>query len=305
MSPFAPCAPALAGHDPPELPFWRAVATAVAVLGTTMLPLLLTASQAVEIQDDLSFGDGRLGVAVGIFWAAVALASSPAGRVADAIGGGRGVRIGAALAAAGSLGIAVAAEGYAVFVALLALIGAGLALVAPGMSALVSGQLRPGRLGVVLGFQQSGPPAASLVAGLALPAVATGGGWRWTFGVAALLILGAAATVATDDCSLDRQCAGTSRPPGIPGLAVAGGLAAAAASAGITFLVPDATSVGLSSGQAGTVLAGAALATIVVRVGLGAAFWLACAALAAGGAWTFHLRRLAGRSAPPAVRTAG
>ena len=269
MSPVAPCTEAVGGPAvPSRLGPVRAATVAVAVLGSAILPVILIATLAARIADDIPLGSKKLGFAVAVFWAAAALSAPAAGRLVDRVGGGTGVHAAGAVSALGSLGIAILADGYAALVALLALCGVGSALAAPGMSALVSRQMDPGRRGTVIGFQQSGPPVATLVAAVALPLVAEPLGWRACFAIAAALAVVAAASVPGAECDLPHR-ASTGQTAGLLPLALGGGLAAAAASAAVAFLVPFALDEGLGTTGSAAVLAGASACAVAARIALG------------------------------------
>ena len=254
---------------------------AVATLAACALPLFFTAGLALDLQRDLGLSDARLGAAITCFWIVATLASFPSGRLVDRIGAARSVRLAGALVALGSLGVAVGAHSFTLFAALLAVTGLGNALIAPAMSAVVAGNLRPHRNGAVFGFQQSGPPLASVVAGLALPTAAAAFGWRWVFA------LGAAAALAATGAVRGERVEHTPRPirhetrPEAPGaassggpafvvLVVAGGLLASAAANGlIAYLVLYAAGSGLSPAAAGILLAAASVTCAATRIGLG------------------------------------
>lgn len=269
MSPLAPCTAAIADGPRPArgLSLRRAIATALAVVTAAVLPGVLVAALAVEIDEDVGLSPVRLGIAVAAFWAAAAFGSVPAGRFVDRFGGGRGVHLAGGLGALASVLIAAWAT-YPVLVAALTLAGASLALATPGMSALVSRRLAPGRRGTVLGAQQSGPPLAVLLAGLALPLVVPSLGWRVPFVAAAALVLLATAAVRTEDCRIERAGGAGHEPRMVP-LALAGGLGAGVASVAVAFLVPFATGEGIGKAGAGVLLAVASIAAIAVRMLLG------------------------------------
>jgi predicted MFS family arabinose efflux permease len=260
----------------------HAMTFAVATLAACALPLFFTAGLALDVQRDLDMSDARLGAAITTFWIVATLASFPSGRLVDRIGAVTSVHLAGMLVAVGSLGIAVAAHSFAVFAALLAVTGVGNALIGPAMSAVVTGSLRPRRRGTVFGLQQSGPPLASVAAGLSLPTLAVALGWRWVFALGA-----AAALVATGVVRGERV-----RPPAATGLdpaarelpvrgaapspifavvvALGGLLASAAANGLIAYLVVYASASGLSRAAAGILLAAASVTCAATRIRLGA-----------------------------------
>lgn len=252
----------------------------VATLATFALPLFFASAFAPEIRRDLDLADSQIGIAIAAFWVAATVSSLASGRAVDRIGPARSTWLAALFVASACLGIALLAESYGVFVTLLAVTGLGNALVAPAMSVRIKQALSPGVQGTTFGFQQSGPPLASLVAGAALPAAGGALGWR------AVFALGAAATVATAAAVRDagdadvrsdeaREATGLAGEPGpVHGreaaLMVAGGtLASALANGLLTYLVVYAVDEGMSTAAAGLVLTAASLACIATRVALG------------------------------------
>ncbi len=165
----------------------RAQVTGVALIVATVLPGFLTASLAPRIRSDFAFADATLGVTVAIFYVVSALSSTPCGRLVDRIGGVRGMRLAAGLVVACSLSVALLAQSAPGLVALLVLGGVANGMGGPAVSALLKREVHERRQGVAFGIQQSGASIGSLLAGLALPAVAIPFGWRWGFVAAAVL----------------------------------------------------------------------------------------------------------------------
>jgi MFS family permease len=257
------------------------MALGVATLATFALPVFFASAFAPEIQRDLDLADSQIGIAIAAFWVAATISSVASGRMVDRIGPARSTWLAALFVASACLGIAVLADSYAQFVVLLALTGVGNALVAPALSVRIKQALSPGVQGTTFGLQQSGPPLASMVAGVALPAAAGTLGWR------AVLALGAAATVATAATVRDvgdvdvrsdeaREATGLAGEPGpVHGreaaLMVAGGMLASALANGLlTYLVVYAVDEGMSTAAAGWVLTAASVACVATRVALGA-----------------------------------
>ncbi|HVM41173.1 MAG TPA: MFS transporter, partial [Acidimicrobiia bacterium] len=173
----------------------RSVLAAVSVSTAGSLPLFLVGALSVQIRDDLHFGETALGVAVGSYLVAAAVASAAAGRFVERVGAVRGMRVAALLAATSLAGIAVLAHSWAVLVGLLAVAGVAGAAGQPGSNLLIARAVAPARRGIAFGIKQSAIPAAMLIGGLAVPTVALTVGWRWAFAGAALLALASLATV--------------------------------------------------------------------------------------------------------------
>ena len=88
----------------------RAVLLAVAVATAGVLPGFLTGGLAVQIRGELGFGEGALGFAVAVFFAASALASVVSGRVVERLGSSLGMRLAAVASAASLLAVSVLAS---------------------------------------------------------------------------------------------------------------------------------------------------------------------------------------------------
>ena len=235
-----------------------------------LMPAFLLGANAVFVRGDLGFGPRVLGFIVGLYFGALALASLPAGALADRIGPRHlllGALGGSAVSSAG-IAFVTPSTGWLMLWMGLAGVSGGITLPAASL-ALVRGTARSG--GVAFGIQQSAVPAAALLAGLAIPFVSLTIGWRWTF----LFGVGLAPVVAWLLPSADRPAPRSERfgmqtrpPVRLPGafyaLAVASGLASAAAIATSAFFVESAVERGATSTAGGMLLAlggGLAIAT--------------------------------------------
>ena len=159
--------------------------TAAANLSPTLVSAL-----AVQIQDDLGIGEAQIGMTVSAFFFVGALTSALTGRMVERIGPAAGLRL--STAAAGAVLIVTGALGRS-WSALLILVGlAGLAnsLGQPAANLYVARGVASRRQGLALGIQKSGIPAASLLAGLAIPTVGLTIGWNWAFVLGGLLAFG-------------------------------------------------------------------------------------------------------------------
>jgi MFS family permease len=161
------------------------VVTAAANLSPTLVSAL-----AVQIQDDLGIGEAQIGMTVSAFFFVGALTSALSGRMVERIGPTAGLRLSAA--AAGAVLVVTGALGRS-WMALMILVGlAGLAnsLGQPAANLYVARGVSSRRQGLALGIQKSGIPAASLLAGLAIPTVGLTIGWSWAFVLGGLLAFG-------------------------------------------------------------------------------------------------------------------
>jgi len=250
------------------------VLTAILVVTVGVMPAFLLGGLAVQVRAEIGFGAGALGLAVALFFVTSAVASATAGRFVERVGAAVGMRLTAVGAAFSMLGVALVARSWAALVACLVLGGLCNALSHPASNLSLAREVPAGRQGLSFGIKQSAIPTATLLAGLAVPLVATTVGWRWAFvGGAALSLLVAAlvrdggGVVAAPTEEEDR---GTDVPLGaLVLLAVGIGLGSAAITPLGTFLVESSVSAGVGAGEAGLLLALGSGLNIAVRVVLG------------------------------------
>lgn len=252
-----------------------------------VLPAFLLGSQAVQIGDDLGLDDAAIGTIVACAWIGAAAFSSPLGRVAEAHGGGRTLRLAAFASAAVMLGIAVLGGSPVALAGLVAAGGVVNAATQPSANLLITRTVPPSRHGTAFAVKQSAIPVATLLGGLAVPALALTLGWRWSYAAGALLAVVAAAAVPvgqddaeppTDDPETEPEPGAVppTRATGDPGLfplVVLGcgvGFGAAAAGALTTFLTSAATDAGIAEGTAGLLLTAGSAVGIAARLAMGA-----------------------------------
>jgi MFS family permease len=176
------------------------------------------------------------------------------------------------------LGIA-ASRSVVELAAALAVGGLANGSVHPAANALLARGGPQRRLGLALGIKQSAPSAASLAAGLAVPAVALTLGWRWSFVACAmlsLLLIRPAQSISRTLTAPASRHAG--RPAGPAGATSVGGrallvLAVAACfgsmagnSLGVFLVDYGVTAAGLAPGLSGVVLALASVVAVGVRI---------------------------------------
>ena len=266
-------------HDsPPPAPGpARGILAAVAITTGAVLPVFLVGTLAVQVQASLHFGTTRLGITVAVYYLVAAASSIPFGRVVEALGGTRVMRVCPVVAAVVMIVVALDVHGWGALT--LAMVPAGMASSAaqPAANQFLSRTVATGRQGTAFGIKQAAIPLASLLAGLAVPAVALTVGWRWAFGGSAILAAAAVALVPPPPQSLRERRADLQSTPrvhqrvGAPLIVFAGAFALAlmAASTLGTFLVTSAVDAGLAKGTAGFVAALAAAAGFTVRLVVG------------------------------------
>jgi MFS family permease len=250
----------------------RALSTGVALIVAAVLPGFLMASLAPRIRLDFSFDASELGLAVALFYAASAIASSSAGRLVDRVGAVLGMRLAASLLVVACLGGAVLANSTFTLAGAAILAGVGNAIAGPGVTAMLNREMSQNRRGMAFGAMQAGAPLGAMLAGLALPSIAIPLDWRWAY-VAAALIAIAAVTLAPAGPSVrapSAQPGGRKRLGYVHALALAAVLASAAGVGFISFLVTYAIEEGIAEGPAGFLLGAVSMAAVISRIAVGA-----------------------------------
>ena len=250
-------------------------AAALSTLGA--VPAFLLGAQFVLVEEDLALDERHLGIAVGVFFAAAALASHPAGSMADRLGHRASTLVAGALSFIAALIVAVVARGTTGLLVGLGLAGVANAALQMTANASLARSIPRHRQGIAFGIKQSAVPLAILMGGLAVPAVGLAVGWRWTYGVlalcAALVMLlamrsGSSVSTTPSTMALDSDRA----PRGALVLtAVATTLANGAANSLGAFLPAWTYSLGVSAGTSGLFLALCAAVCVAARILSGAA----------------------------------
>ena len=250
-------------------------AAALSTLGA--IPAFLLGAQFVLIQEDLSLDERHLGVAVGIFFAAAAVASLPAGSVADRLGARASTLVAGGLSFTAAVVVAVAARGTAVLLMGIGVAGVANAALQMTANASLARSIPRHRQGLAFGIKQSAVPLAILLGGLAVPAVGLLVGWRWTFGALALCAVVVMALALRGGA--DRRMSVPAAPAASDGAprtalvltAVAATMANGAANSLGAFLPAWTYSLGVSTAASGLLLALCAAVCIAARVLSGAA----------------------------------
>lgn len=214
-----------------------------------------------------------------IGFTAGALAAPFGGRIADRLGPRASLYSGAFLAVIALLGIGLVADTWGVLVLFLVVTGLALAVTDPGLAILVGRAIHPQRQGLAFGIKEASIPAATLAAGLAVPAIALTVGWRWAFGIGVvplLIVVFLLPRVVRDSeppSPVVRQPTEASpRTPQRRAIilsAIAAALGTAAASGVGVFLTESAVAMGMTQGNAGFLLAAGSGAGIVARISAG------------------------------------
>ena len=252
---------------------YRPVLLAVAVATVGVLPAFLTGGLAVQIRSELDFGSAALGLAVAVFFVSASLASVVMGRVVERIGAHRAMRVSATGSAAALLGVALFAGSWAGLVACLMLGGLANAVAHPATHLSLARKVPANRQGFSIGIKQAAIPAATLLAGLAVPIIAVTFGWRWAFAGGAALALLLSFIVPAETLGGVRKIkearAGDVPTAPLVLLALGIGLGSAAATPLGAFIVESSVAAGLRVETAGLMLALGSAVGIVVRVTFG------------------------------------
>lgn len=235
---------------------WALVGTVGCVVAG-ILPAFMTGGLAVQISDELEFGEAALGLAVAAYFAAAASTSVVLGRAGEHVGPGRALRWSGWASAASLLGVAVAARSFATLVVFLVLGGVANAAAQPAANLVIAHAMPPGKQGFLFGLKQASVPMSTLLGGLAVPVVALTVGWRWAYVGSAVLTIGASMLVPNTRPLRVRGTAGAVPDAGVPVLVLLTcGLACAAVATGClaAFSVPSGVESGLSEATAGYLL---------------------------------------------------
>lgn len=251
----------------------NALGLAVASSGVAVLPAFMIGALAVQLEDDLGLTSAGIGMVTASAFVTASVVATRAGAVTERRGADRSMGVACVLAALAFVIVGLATSVAVLLVAML-VGGAANAVAQPASNTYVAEMLPERHLGLALGVKQSSVPLATFVAGISVPIVAADLGWR----AACFLVAGGAgviwAWVGLSRRSLRRADGATPRPDRSPparranlsAVAVAGGLAAAAATSAGVFLVVTGLDAGLGPGPVGAVVAAGSLVGIAVRV---------------------------------------
>lgn len=244
-------------------------ASAMTTLGT--LPVFLLSAQSVFVRRELDFDERQLGLAVSAFFAAAAVAALLGGGIVDRLGQRGGTVLAGLTVAAGGFGTAVLVESWAALLATMVVLGIANAACQVTSNLTMARGLPPGRRGLGFGIKQAAIPLAIALSGIAVPALAEGPGWRWSFlitGAGGLVLAVWGLGMAGDRGTGSAKITATDRPPLAPLMVtmIAVALASAAANSFGSFLPAWAFEVGISPTQAGVLMTAGSSLNIAIRI---------------------------------------
>ncbi|MBL6635798.1 MAG: MFS transporter [Ilumatobacteraceae bacterium] len=249
------------------------IAVAIAAAVSVALPGFLVGGLSVQIRGEFGVAEGRYGWAMSTYFLAATTGSILLGRLAQIIGPRRQLTIALIGAAGVDICIALFAKEFSTLIAFLAVAGM---CNAAAQTAVNLGLAQAGlpRLGLAIAVKQSGMPAASMLSGLAVPALALTLGWRWAFVGAAAVALTALSGVQRTIARSAGLAADTKHQPQSPLSAlIIAGVAAMFLSFGAgalnAWVVESGVDSGLGKGTAGIMLSVGAALGIAIRVGWG------------------------------------
>jgi predicted MFS family arabinose efflux permease len=269
----------------------RTTLTASGALTTAMLPVFLLGALSEQIRAELGFDEAAVGAVVTVLFVTVGVAAAAVSHVTERVGAGIALRTGVAVSGLTTAAIGALASSWWQLAVGFAIVAFALILIDTGAARAFSEGVAHDRQGSAFGLKEASVPAASLLAGVALPTVGVAFGWRATFVgaiavavvVLALLPRRAGPDAAARDASVREVAshdvaAGQVAAPEVAVLASARrvrwfaagvGVGGGAATAAATFLAPSVSARGLSTAAAGTTLVVASVASIAVRIGSG------------------------------------
>lgn len=257
----------------PRLTGLRATLLTVTATTVAVLPVWLTGGLSVFMAPDLRFDEQQLGFSVAGFFLASALASVPGGRLAERVGPRLAMLMPILVTFGSLIAIGWAVTSWPLLVAVLLLAGAANGVLHPAANLRLAREVSSAHRALAFGIKQSAIPAATLLAGLAVPAVGLTLGWRQGFLGAALLALLVGAVALRGAGGAGPSIA---PPPRLSTgwrplivLTVAAGLGSGAANAMAAFLIPSMVASGMAPRHAGALLVGASLGCIAMRVFIG------------------------------------
>lgn len=167
------------------------IVTAALATVSCVFPGLATGALTVQASSDFNVTEGSYGWALGVFFLAAALSSTPFGYLAQQLGPQRQIVSGLLCTALVQLSIAFVIDSFAAMLVALAAAGAINSAVQSAVNLALSQAQLP-RLGLAVAIKQSAMPTSAMLGGLAVPLVALTVGWRWAYAMGGVVAMCAA-----------------------------------------------------------------------------------------------------------------
>jgi predicted MFS family arabinose efflux permease len=245
------------------------------IVSTTasVFPAFLTGAVSVQLRAEVGVTEAQVGLAISAFFLTAALGSMFLGRLAEWLGASLAMTLGLGISIVTMLSVAAFARSGPTLMSILLAGGFANALTQPSANLLLAERVRAQRLGFGLALKQAGMPAATMLGGVAVPALALTVGWRWAY-VAGAVVAALAIAVVPGPAGDHQRPTWTARPQARPDqpawllglLAISSGLGATAAGAIGAFLVSSAEASGMRPAAAGVLLSGGSALGIVSRL---------------------------------------
>lgn len=256
----------------------RTTAAATVAGVVSGMPAFMTGAAGVLMRADIGFDEAGLGAAISVFFGASGLAAVPGGRLAERLGARYALFVGVLGNIGALLSIALFVDSLRGLLIVMFIGGSFNGLIQTATSLALARGVKS-RQAFMFGIKQSAIPAATLLAGLSVPAIGLTVGWRWAFAAGALLGLAVPLLVPRDLDPPHRRVGprrkgreGDAATAPLLSLAISTGFGTATGVAIGSFLVESAVAYDISVSTAGYLLAVGSVVGIMTRLSGG---WLA------------------------------
>lgn len=243
------------------------------------LPAFLVGALAFEMRRDLGYPLAATGVAVGMFYLATAMSAPIMARAVHRRRAGVGLSLGTGLSAVTMVVVAAWARDFATVAAALVLGGAANSMGQTAANVALARTSLPGADGLAFGIKQASVPIATMLAGLAVPLFAVGGGWRLAWFIGGLgaagvaVVLGAVTALSGPRRGIARGSHAMAAPPSsdirwrvLAPIAVGAFFGAGLTMGLAAYVVEYALMAGWAAGHAGVLLAVASVVVVLCRI---------------------------------------
>lgn len=175
------------GHQPSGKPrSWVAISQSVAASTVAVLPVFLLGALSVQIRTTLGVDESRIGFAAATFFAGAAIGSFGLRWTPERFGALRMLALTTAGSSIAMLLISTTANRWVTLMILEGLAGFADGILQPSANLNLSQRVHTARQATAYGIKQASVPAATLLGGVAVPALALTVGWQWAFAGAGL-----------------------------------------------------------------------------------------------------------------------